>query len=473
MPGPASSHRSCPAVGLVVALLAASPAVGRGQPRSSGEATAERAAAYMEARVRVGGFSGAVLVAVDGRPVLRDAYGLANHEGRLPNTTATKFRLGSLTKPFAAVAVLRLQERGALQVADPVGRYLRDWPEAWQAVTLHNLLTHTAGLPRLTTQALQDVSALSRSAATPFREIADLMRPGEELQPLDFQPGSEFAYSNVGYIALGMVVEKVSGKGLCEFLAQEIFRPLAMKDTACDDPGAIVEQRAGGYVRVEGALNNAPWVDVRLTGAAGALHSTVDDLLAFDRALATGRLLSPASQRLLWAPGKEGYACGWWVQTRYGRRVRWHGGNLPGFVAHLASFPDERLSVIVLSNVWSPADRGQVRAMANELAAIALGEDYELPRRRQRIELGAEALDAFVGTYRGKDTFAIVREDQRLLLQFSPGVSVFELYAESPLSFFAGHPEYFLTFTRDGTGRIAAVSIRNEGETGEWARLDH
>jgi hypothetical protein len=139
-------------------------------------------------------------------------------------------------------------------------------------------------------------------------------------------------------------------------------------------------------------------------------------------------------------------------------------------VAHIARFPDRRLFITVLSNVWSGADRGQVRAIANELAAMALGEKYDVPRERQRAILDAAGYDAYVGTYGGRDTFAIVRDGVRLLMQIPPGVSVFELFPESPLRFFASRPEYYLTFIKDAGGVVTAVVIRNEGEEATWVK---
>src|SRR5262249_50107727 len=169
---------------------------------------ASQAREYMEARARVTGFSGAVLVARKGQAIFRRGYGMANHEIGIPNTPTIKFLLASAGKQFTAAVILLLEQRGKLKVTDPVGAYLPDWPKAWEEVTTHHLLSHTAGLPRLTTQALMDVSALTRSTVNPFREVRDLLKPGEELQPLDFKPSEKFAYSNVGYIVLSMIVGK-------------------------------------------------------------------------------------------------------------------------------------------------------------------------------------------------------------------------------------------------------------------------
>jgi CubicO group peptidase (beta-lactamase class C family) len=425
----------------------------------------------MAARARVTGFSGAVLVAREGQVVFRGAFGDANRELSVVNSPETKFRIGSVSKQFTAAAVLLLAQRGALQLTDPIHKHLPEWPPAWSKVTIHHLLSHTAGLPRLTTRAMLDVSALSAATPIPFRTVRDLFAPGEELQPLDSEPGERWAYSNVGYIVLGMLVAKVSGQSFCAFMSQAVFQPLDMAESGCEVPSVIVKNRASGYNRVEGVLTNAPYVDVGFTGGAGAFYSTVDDLLRWDRALSANTLLDAAWTAKLFTAVMNEYGYGWWVQTKFNRRVEWHGGNAPGLVSQITRYPKERLFIGVLSNVWSASDRSQVRAMSNELAALMLGEPCELPRRREQRALAPAAYDAYVGEYRGKDVFAIAREGDRLVVQVPPGSTVFEIVPESETQFFWKDREYYLTFERNPTGEVTGVSIRNEGELARWTRV--
>jgi len=432
---------------------------------------ADKTAKYMQERVRVTGFGGAVLVAHDGRPIFREAYGLANHELSIANTPKTKFRLGSVTKQFTATAVLLLEQRGKLKVGDPVNKYLPDWPKAWAEVTIHHLLSHTAGLPRLTTRVLLDVSGLSRGTPPPFKSIRDLHKPGEELQQLDFRSGEKFAYNNHGYIVLGMLIEKISGKPYCGFMRDEVFGPLAMTDTGCEDPRMVLKQRASGYALIDGTIANAGYIDMRFPGGAGAILSTVDDLLLWDRALDSDRLLSNEERAKLFTMVKNDYAYGWWIQTKFKRKVEWHRGTVAGFMAMIARYPDEGLSIAVLSNF----ERTQVRAIATELAAIALGEKYELPREYKEIKLDPATYDAYTGKYskEGKpdDAFALVRDGSKLMMQIPPGQTVFEIFPESPAQFFSKGAEYYVTFVKNGDGKVTHVLIRNEGEESRWTKL--
>lgn len=461
---------------LAICSFAACPSF-TSSPQSPVPATAPlpqlegKIAEYMAARARVTGFSGAVLVTREGQVVFRRAFGDANRELAVPNSPETKFRIGSVSKQFTAAAVLLLAQRGSLQVTDPIHKHLPDWPSAWTKVTIHHLLSHTAGLPRLTTQAMLDVSALSATTPIPFRSVRDLFAPGEDLQPLDSEPGERWSYSNVGYIVLGMLVAKVSGQSFCDFVSQAIFQPLEMADSGCEDTSVIIKNRARGYNRVEGSLINAPYVDVGFTGGAGAFYSTVDDLLRWDRALNANALLDAASTAKLFTAVKNEYGYGWWIHTKFNRRVEWHGGNAAGLVAQITRFPNERLFITVLSNVWSALDRSQVRAMSNELAALMLGEPYELPRKHEQRALAPAMYDAYVGEYRGKDVFAIAREGDRLVFQWPPGNTAFEIVPESETQFFWKDREYYLTFDRNPAGQVTDVSIRNEGELARWTKV--
>jgi CubicO group peptidase (beta-lactamase class C family) len=348
---------------LTLAALAAEPA-----PPD----VATKLTEYAEARAKVSKFSGALLVARDSRPLLRQAYGMANYELDVPNTPTTKFRIGSVTKQFTATAVLILEERGKLKVTDTLGSHLPDCPKAWADVTLHHLLSHTAGIPEHTIPGV--LPGIMTRTMTP-RGIVDTVKD----KPLDFTPGEKWKYSNTGYVLLGMVIEKASGQGYADFLKGGIFDPLGMADTGYERRRPILKQRASGYGRAGGEVVNAAYIDMTVPFAAGALYSTLDDLLRWDRALATDQLLPAAAREKMFTPVKDDYGYGWGIKKRFGRTVQSHGGGIPGFRSVVARYPDENLFVAVLANV----EDAPVQVMANDLAAIVLGEKYELPRERK------------------------------------------------------------------------------------------
>ncbi len=283
----------------LVLLSLALPALALGQaaapaapPQPTLAATADvtqKADAYLRAQARVNGFSGTVLLARGGSPILSNGYGWANAEWEVPNTPTTKFRLGSITKQFTATLVLRLQEQKKLTVQDPICTYLAPCPDAWKPVTIHHLLTHTSGIPSYT--GLPDYQ---KTMMVP-RTIEQMVAVFRDL-PLEFAPGEKFKYNNSGYFLLGVIIEKVAGKKYEDALRDEIFAPLGMKDTGYDWSEPLLPRRASGYTRRGDTWVNAKFLDMQQPYSAGSLYSTVEDLLKWDQALYSDRVL-PAAAR--------------------------------------------------------------------------------------------------------------------------------------------------------------------------------
>jgi D-alanyl-D-alanine carboxypeptidase len=318
---------------------------------------------YMAQAAMNDGFNGAVLVAQQGKPLLREAYGQANIELEAPNTVQTKFRLGSITKQFTAMAVLILAERGKLSVDDPIGKHLEDTPPAWEKITIRHLLTHTSGIPSYTAFPLM----MSRTVRLPasLDEIIATFRDKE----LEFPPGEKFRYSNSGYIVLGKIVERAAGQDYEKFLRENILQPLDMNDSGYDHNLEILPRRAAGYVKTPMGLSNAPYIDMTWPHAAGALYSTVDDLGRWDQALSAGKLIGAASYQALFTPAKGDYAFGWFVRERGGRQEIGHGGGIHGFSTSILRYPADKLCVIVLSNIIP----SRCEKIGQDLAAIVLG----------------------------------------------------------------------------------------------------
>jgi len=333
---------------------------------------ASRADAYMSALSASGRFNGTVLLSRSGRVVLEKGYGMANFEWDVPNTPSTKFRLGSITKQFTSMAIMQLEERGLLKVHDPIGKYLTDYPKpVADRVTIHHLLTHSSGIPSYT--GLSDYGPRMATKAT----IAEMIGRFKDL-PLEFEPGSSYKYDNSGYFLLGAIIEKVSGKAYDVFLHDNIFVPLGMHDTGYDRSNVVLKNRASGYTRGPGGLENAAYLDMGQPYAAGSLYSTVDDLLIWDQALYTEKLVKAASLDQVFHPwiaaGPQGqYGYGWTLSTVRGHRNIAHGGGINGFNSYISRFPDDRAVFIWLRNVVSPAPP----TLNGDLAGILFGEKIE------------------------------------------------------------------------------------------------
>lgn len=433
-----------------------------------------KAIAYLERRVMVNKFSGVVLVAVDGKPVLTKAYGIANHEFGKLNTTETKFRTGSAGKQFTASAILLLEQRGQLKVSDPVSKYLQDWPKAWSEINIHHLLSHTSGLPALTgTTPFVDVSNLVSGFYNPsfYKTVKDLYKPGEELKAPDFKPGEGFDYSNFGYIILGFIVEKVSGKALCDFFQQELFAPLKMTNTGCENPDMITKEKASGYILRNDSVFNSGYVDLRFESAAGGEYSTAGDLLRWNNSLEKNNILSIEETNKLFTPNKENYGYGWWIETKFDQPVQWHRGTVAGFAAIMVRYPQKKLFITILSNI----QRAQVKAMSTELAAIAFDSDYEMPTLHKEMRVDSVFLTAYTGTYykegRREDSFALKIKQGTLLMEIPPGKPQFRIYPESKDIFFATWGEYYLHFERQNA-KVSQVIIVREGDRAKYIKND-
>jgi CubicO group peptidase (beta-lactamase class C family) len=370
-------------------------------------------------------FMGSVLVARADQIVFNKAYGKANLEWNIANTPLTKFRIGSITKQFTSASILLLQERGKLQLDDPIKKHFPDAPVAWNAVTLMHLLTHTSGIPNFT--SFPEFQKLKQSSM-PLTDVIALFKD----KALEFTPGEKMAYSNSGYLLLGYVIEKAAGMSYGDFVQANIFTPLGMKDSGYDSNALIIEHRAAGYSRSGEAIVNADFVHMSIPHAAGGLYSTTEDLLRWQRGLYGGKLLSAASLNRMITPFKDNYALGLGVSTGK-RKVYSHGGGIEGFNTHLAYYPDTQVTVVALANLngAAPAE------IASKLGMLAHGESITLTSERKEISVPRDVLEKYVGTYALSPQMNVVvtLDGDQLMTQVS-GQRLVPAFAESRTRFF-------------------------------------
>ncbi len=319
--------------------------------------------AYLEARHRENDFRGVVLVVRNDSILFSKGYGLANDKLSLPNTPQTVFRLASLTKQFTAAAILQLQERGKLKVQDRLCQYLENCPAAWKEITIHQLLTHSAGLFNHT--KLPDLAIVSQKPHTVEQLIAEFRD-----KDLDFAPGTKFSYSNSGYLLLGHIIEKVSGKPYEAYVQENIFRPLKMKNSGYEKEGDGVRNRAQGYVKGPSGFEEARYLHMSFPFSAGGLYSTAEDLQRWNKALYSGKLLSPQSVVTMTTPYLESYGYGLRIDQYDGKKRISHNGRINGFTNHMAFYPQNQLCIIVLGN----QERLDVEGIHDKLTSICLGK---------------------------------------------------------------------------------------------------
>lgn len=290
-----------------------------------------------------------LLVMRDGVPLISRGYGLSDLEGKAEAGPATNYRLASITKQFTASAVLLLDEDGRLHLDDPVRKWLPTLPPANEAITIRHLLTHTSGLidyedvmPADTTVQLRD---------------ADVLRLLETQTHGYFAPGTDYRYSNSGYALLALIVEKASGQSFQSFLRERIFLPLGMHDTlAYVQGGPEIPHRAYGYSEIGGSWTRTDQSPTSAVLGDGGIYSSIDDLARWDEAQYDDRLLSDASRRLAFTPWTKTDAAD--VEYGFGWRITgeslWHSGETIGFRNVIVRYPQQRLTVILLSNRDDP-----------------------------------------------------------------------------------------------------------------------
>jgi CubicO group peptidase (beta-lactamase class C family) len=239
----------------------------------------------------------AVLAVKNGKIILRKGYGMANLELGIPIKPEMVFRIGSITKQFTAVAIMKLVEEGKLSVTDDIKKYLPDYPTHGHKITIHHLLNHTSGIKSYT--SMPDWPPLMRKDMT-LKELIDFFKN----QPMDFAPGERFLYSNSGYILLGAIIEKVSGKSYEAYMDENIFKPLNMSGSYYGSPSRIIPLRAFGYEKDKSQITNASYLSMTQPYAAGSLLSTVDDLHRWYQALEAGKVLSQKSLEQMYTPTK-------------------------------------------------------------------------------------------------------------------------------------------------------------------------
>jgi CubicO group peptidase (beta-lactamase class C family) len=407
----------------------------------------------VQSYVRDKTFMGTVLVARDGGVILSKGYGSANLEWNIPNTPVTKFRLGSLTKQFTAVSILLLAERGKLTLEDPIRKYMTDAPAAWDKITIFNLLTHTSGIPNFT--SLPEYKSLQLVEAPVAHTIATVRD-----KPLDFPPGEKMSYSNSGYLVLGYVIERVTGASYEQFVTDNIFTPLGMKDSGYDSNTAIIPRRAAGYVPAPAGPVNAGFIHMSIPHAAGALYSTTEDLLRWEQSLFGGKLISAASLAKMTTPFQNDYAFGLTVQTVSGRKVIQHGGGIDGFNTFLAYYPDTKVTIAVLANINGQAP-GQIAA---KLGDLAHGGTVQTTSERKEIPLPVATLSKYVGTYElGPGINMLIRVVGDHLTTQLTGQQQIPMFAESETKFFLKVVDAQVEFFMDASGGVTHAAMYQNG----------
>jgi CubicO group peptidase (beta-lactamase class C family) len=340
---------------------------------NSGDETARFVRAAME-KQHIPGL--ALLVSRDGRTIRAEGYGLANVELEVPVKPETIFQSGSVGKQFTATAVMMLVEEGKVGLQDPLSRYFPHGPAWWSKVTIQELLSHTAGF----TDYPKDFDLRKDYTEDQLLKMVGAIPPA-------YPPGTDWSYSNLGYLTLGILIHKVTGEFYGDFLQQRVFKPLGMSTARIISEEDIIPNRAAGYRWVNGRLKNQEWVSPTLnTTADGSLYFSILDLAKWDAALYTEKLLKRSTLAEMWTvtplrngkPNSGRYGYGWFIGDKKDHHVVEHEGQWQGFETQISRYVEDKFTVVVLTNL----DEAKPQEIADGVAQIYLAKG--LPDTAQR-----------------------------------------------------------------------------------------
>ena len=407
---------------------------------------------FTQAEFTVKEFNGTILVMQKGKAIYKKSIGMADREWNVPNTAETKFRIGSVTKQFAAACILLLAEQGKLSVDDQLSKYIPDYPKG-DSITIHMLLNHTSGIKNYT-----DLPDFWPKAVLPLS--TDSMIALFKNKPLDFSPGTNWNYSNSGYFLLGVIVEKVSGKNFTAYLTENIIKKVGLKNTSMDQLDSVLAFRARGYDKNrQGVWQQAMYISMEGPYSAGAMVSTVEDLYQWTKALHNNQVLSAASTQKLMTPYKNNYGYGIGIDSLKTHKRVSHSGGIPGFASYLGYFPDDDLCVVVISNNASNASK-----LATALSSIMFNLPVQKSYMPMEVKIDAAILDLYVGKYIATGPIELIKKDNKLYRR-REGAPDIELKPESKTRFFyADDSDRFIEFEVDQSGKPIKAWFIGSGE---------
>ncbi len=414
--------------------------------RSTRGPVAHAADSIADAIIKRGRVAALSIAVIRGRDTLvMKGYGMADIENEVPATPRTVYRIGSVTKQFTSVAIMQLVEQGKLSLDDDVTKYVPNAPTHGRRVLVRHLLNHSSGIPSYT-----DVGGS-------FGRVMRQDLPKDSLiatvkdDSLQFEPGSHFYYNNTGYFLLGMIIERVTGKPYGEYLHDVLFAPNGLSSTVYCSVTPLIKHRAQGYDARPTGLVNADYISMDLPYAAGSLCSTVGDLAAWTRLLHSGKLVKESSFASMTTPAKltsgrpMQYGFGLFMDTLGTHRRIHHGGGINGFISELAYYPDDSLTVVVLSNT-APAPSNEV---ADNLARVAFGMPLlpDKPVAPADLPISSDEITRLSGNYKvtwpdgSKRNARIYANGQQLMLQIENQPAIRMMKQSAPNTFAAmGQP---------------------------------
>ncbi len=411
----------------------------------------------------------AVLIAKKGQIIYQKSFGSANLELNVAMKPDMIFRLGSITKQFTSVAILQLAEQGKISLQDSIQKYIKDFPAKGYTITIENLLTHTSGIREFTQLDIPDPFIRRKDLAP--REIIDLFKN----EPLDFQPGTKFKYSNSGYFLLGYIIELISNKKYQDYIRENIIKPLGLTNTYYENFTQIIPNRLKGYKKENNRYENADFLSATIPFAAGSLLSNVADLYKWHQALYHYTLLKKETLEKAFRPftltngTKTSYGYGWFIVEMNGSQSIQHGGNINGFRSNEIYFPNEDVFVATLFN----CECAPMEELSSQIATLSIGK---IPSEKG-MDIAEKILNSYTGKYvsplDANRPIVISKEGNRLYAAV-PGEWKAELIALSETKFNIKNisPAGVAEFFKDTNEKVIKLIMTQSGKQYELTKSD-
>jgi CubicO group peptidase (beta-lactamase class C family) len=417
-----------------------------------GQVTTSKLDSMLTLKTAQHSFNGTVLVAQNGKIILEKGYGFKNKKENLLNTANTSYQIGSITKQFTSAIILQLVAAKKMTLQDKLSKYFRGYPGG-DSITVEQLLTHTSGIYNYT----NDGNFMRDRSEHPIAR--DSLLALFEYKPLDFSPGTKWSYSNSGYILLGMIIEKITGKSYFKVVRENIFKPLGMSHSGFDFTHLKNADKATGY----GGDLTVPVgiVDSSVSFAAGAIYTTVGDLYKWDRALYTNQIVDQALLQKAFTIYQSSYGYGWMIIDSYGKKTVQHGGGITGFASYILRVPGDQTCIIVLTNIASDAPS----KISNEINGMFNGKTVDLSAERKEIVVDTQRLKRYVGEYELAPTFHIfITLENGLLQAQATGQGKNTLFAEKDNFFFLKTVDAQVEFITSAEGKTDHLVLYQNGQ---------
>lgn len=384
---------------------------------------------YASAYATAYDFHGVILVAKNEKIIYENAFGYANREWAVKNTLDTRFPIASLTKQFTAAAILQLAEKGKLSLEDKLSKFFTDYPKG-DSITIHMMLNHTSGIQEFSKNAellmirLNDPEISRDSIVNLFKKL-----------PFSFSPGTFWGYSNTGYILLGFIIEQVSGQSYETYINNNLFHKAGMVNSGLFQQDSVISKRAYGYTQTPYRLIAQMVIPLLIGYGDGGLFSTLEDLLKWNNALRSGKIIGEEYINKMYKPNQEDRGAGYgiFIDQFFERKVAFHTGNIPGYSSVMIRYLDDNINIIILANRETNLD-----FLPKGLAAIMFDKEVVIPYPHTSITLKNKNLKQYIARFETPFPFEVLEKGGKLYLSFGREI---ELIPESNTKFFISEPD--------------------------------